>query len=106
VVALKYDKESEKGFLLLESLITLGMIASISLILYPIIVRWMIIRQEAKDEIELNRVFYEASIDWNTNHSVEKEDQVYTIQSNENKLSVKKEKQSIEVYLYDYEFEE
>lgn len=106
MVALKYDKESEKGFLLLESLITLGMIASISLILYPIIVRWMIIRQEAKDEIELNRVFYEASNDWNTNHSVEKEDQVYTIQSNENKLSVKKEKQSIEVYLYDYEFEE
>ena len=105
MVALKYAKESEQGFLLLESLVTLGMIASISLIIYPMIVRWMIIRQEAKEEVELNRVFYEASFDWNTTQTLEKKYKTFTIQSKKNKLSVKNKNQKIEVYLYGYEFE-
>ena len=102
---MKYAKESEQGFLLLESLVTLGMIASISLIIYPMIVRWMIIRQEAKEEVELNRVFYEASFDWNTTQTLEKKYKTFTIQSKKNKLSVKNKNQKIEVYLYGYEFE-
>lgn len=105
MVALKYAKESEQGFLLLESLVTLGMITSISLIIYPMIVRWMIIRQEAKEEVELNRVFYEASFDWNTTQTLEKKYKTFTIQSKKNKLSVKNKNQKIEVYLYGYEFE-
>ena len=102
---MKYAKESEQGFLLLESLVTLGMIASISLIIYPMIVRWMIIQQEAKEEVELTRVFYEASFDWNTTQTLEKKYKTFTIQSKKNKLSVKNKNQKIEVYLYGYEFE-
>jgi len=106
VVVLKYEKKSEQGFLLLESLVTLGMIASISLLIYPMIARWMLIRKEAKDEIELNRIFYEASMEWNTTQSLDENYKGYVIQSNKNKLSIKKENQKVEVYLYDYEFEE
>lgn len=106
MVVLKYEKKSEQGFLLLESLVTLGMIASISLLIYPMIARWMIIRKEAKDEIELNRIFYEASMEWNTTQSLDENYKGYIIQSNKNKLSIKKENQKVEVYLYDYEFEE
>lgn len=106
MVVLKYEKKSEQGFLLLESLVTLGMIASISLLIYPMIARWMIIRKEAKDEIELNRIFYEASMEWNTTQSLDENYKGYVIQSNKNKLSIKKENQKVEVYLYDYEFEE
>lgn len=105
MVALKYEKETEQGFLLLESLVTLGMIASISLMLYPMIARWMILRQEAKDEVELNRVFYETSIDWKSTQSMERKHKGYTIKSKENKLSVEKGNQKIEVYLNGYEFE-
>ncbi|HIZ70878.1 MAG TPA: type II secretion system GspH family protein [Candidatus Atopostipes pullistercoris] len=103
---MKYEKKSEQGFLLLESLVTLGMIASISLLIYPMIARWMLIRKEAKDEIELNRIFYEASMEWNTTQSLDENYKGYVIQSNKNKLSIKKENQKVEVYLYDYEFEE
>lgn len=106
MVVLKYEKKSEQGFLLLESLVTLGMIASISLLIYPMIARWMLIRKEAKDEIELNRIFYEASMEWNTTQSLDENYKGYVIQSNKNKLSIKKENQKVEVYLYDYEFEE
>lgn len=106
MVVLKYEKKSEQGFLLLESLVTLGMIASISLLIYPMIARWMLIRKEAKDEIELNRIFYEASMEWNTTQSLDENYKGYIIQSNKNKLSIKKENQKVEVYLYDYEFEE
>ena len=106
MVVLKYEKKSEQGFLLLESLVTLGMIASISLLIYPMIARWMLIRKEAKDEIELNRIFYEASMEWNTTQSLDENYKGYIIKSNKNKLSIKKENQKVEVYLYDYEFEE
>lgn len=106
MVVLKYEKKSEQGFLLLESLVTLGMIASISLLIYPMIARWILIRKEAKDEIELNRIFYEASMEWNTTQSLDENYKGYVIQSNKNKLSIKKENQKVEVYLYDYEFEE
>ena len=106
MVVLKYEKKSEQGFLLLESLVTIGMIASISLLIYPMIARWMLIRKEAKDEIELNRIFYEASMEWNTTQSLDENYKGYIIQSNKNKLSIKKENQKVEVYLYDYEFEE
>ena len=82
------------------------MIASISLLIYPMIARWMLIRKEAKDEIELNRIFYEASMEWNTTQSLDENYKGYVIQSNKNKLSIKKENQKVEVYLYDYEFEE
>lgn len=102
---MKSVKDKEQGFLLLESLITLGMIAAIILLIYPIIVNWMSIRQEAKNQVELSRVFYEYSADWNATHPINKNDNSYNIQAKENLLRVKEDKKTIEVIIYEYEFE-
>lgn len=105
MVALKFVKDKEQGFLLLESLITLGMITSLVLLMYPLIVNWMSIRQDAKNKVELNRIFYEYSMDWEPTQTFNKNDNRYTVQSKENSLKIKEGSQSIEVTIYEYEFE-
>lgn len=100
---MKFVKDNEAGFLLLESLMTLGMIASILLLIYPTIVNWMAIRQEAKNNVELNRVFYEQSMDWEASTSFNQSND-YSVQSNENLLRVTNQDQKIEVIIYEYEF--
>lgn len=102
---MKFAKDNEAGFLLLESLVTLGMIASIILFIYPNIVNWMSIRQETKNNVELSRVFYEHSMDWKTTQSLNNIKNDYDIQSNEKLLRITKNDRKIEVVIYEYEFE-
>ena len=56
--------DSENGYLLLENLITLIVIMTLLVILYPLITNWIIIRKEAKHELEMSRVLYEISTNW------------------------------------------
>ena len=56
--------DSENGYLLLENLITLIVIMTLLVILYPLITNWIIIRKEAKHELEMSRVLYETSTNW------------------------------------------
>lgn len=102
---MKFVKDNEEGFLLLESLVTLGMIASIILFIYPNIVNWMSIRQETKNNVELSRVFYEHSMDWKTTKSFNNKSNGYNVQSSESLLRVTKNDRKIEVVIYEYEFE-
>lgn len=102
---MKFAKDNEAGFLLLESLVTLGMIASIILFIYPNIVNWMSIRQETKNNVELSRVFYEHSMDWKATQPLNNIRNDYDIQSNEKLLRITKNDRKIEVVIYEYEFE-
>jgi len=102
---LKYVKDNDKGFLLLESLMVLGMIASILLFIYPPLVQWMTLRHETKQEVEMARVFYESSIDWDDATTMTEQSQdSYQIMKNEHLLKVWNKEQSIEVKINDYEF--
>ncbi len=56
--------KNEEGYLLLESLVTLGIIFSIILMIIPLLVHWMMLRNEAKEQVEMNRLFYEYAFEW------------------------------------------
>jgi hypothetical protein len=50
--------------MLLESLITLTVIASIILLSFPLMTDWLILRNNEKDLVEHNRLLYETSMNW------------------------------------------
>lgn len=58
-------KNSENGFLLLDSLVSLTVIMTIILFLNPLITNWLSQRQKAKDLVEDSRLIYEESMEIN-----------------------------------------
>lgn len=102
-----FEKNSEDGYLLLETLTTLGVITSIIFIIFPIVVNWMMIRNDSKNEVELHRVFYEQSFEWDAKTPKnEIYNNAFQIQSDRNTLRVSTNNQAIEVKIYEYEFQE
>ena len=102
-----FEKNSEDGYLLLETLTTLGVITSIIFIIFPIVVNWMMIRNDSKNEVEMHRVFYEESIEWNEKTPQNRKyNNTYQIESDVNTLRVSTDNQAIEVKVYEYEFQE
>lgn len=63
---LKFEKfkNKEKGFLLLESLYTLMVIALVLTITFPLISNWLHLRHIEKNKVEASRKMYESSMQW------------------------------------------
>lgn len=102
-----FEKNNEDGYLLLETLTTLGVITSIIFFIFPIIVNWMIVKNDSKNEVEMHRVFYEESIEWNKKTPQNRKyNNTYQIESDVNTLRVSTDNQAIEVKVYEYEFQE
>lgn len=54
-------------------------------ILYPLITNWIIIRKEAKHELEMSRVLYETSTNWLTYLET---DYPFTIKTSDRAISI------------------
>lgn len=101
----KKNKSSEAGYLLLESLVTVMMLTAIIVILYPLIVDWLIYRQQAKDVVEQNRQLYESSMIWGSemNRIRHSDDGKYSIEMKKNKIKLVGTE--VEVVIYESHFE-
>jgi hypothetical protein len=107
VVALRLIKSKiteEKGYLLLESLVTLSMILAIILILYPLIVDWLVLRETEKENVEHARILYEASMQWPEQlpgRGVEN----YAVYVSDSSLTISKNNKTIGVDIYEVKFD-
>ena len=93
--------DRENGYLLLENLITLMVIMSLLVILYPLITNWIIIRKEAKHEVEMSRVLYEMSTNWPTYSET---DYPFTIKTSDRTISVHYLDLKVGVEIYEANF--
>lgn len=100
---LENQLQDEKGYLLIENLVTLSVILTILVILYPLIVQWLIIREEAKQSVENSRVLYESSVLWPAELQ---EREGYTIESTDHSIFVKYDDVRVGVDIYAVQFSE
>lgn len=96
-------RHNEEGYLLLENLVTLMVILSVLVITYPMIVDWLVIREQRKADVELSRVLYESSVNWPDSR---KTDRDYKIQAGEYSLIVEQNRQSMGVEIHAIHFSE
>lgn len=103
VLKLKKEIRAEEGYLLLENLVTLTVLMAILIMLYPLIVDWLVARDEAKSEVELSRVLYETTTNWpdylETGYP-------FKIKSSEDSVSIQSPQKVIEVKIIEAKFEE
>lgn len=90
-------RHNEEGYLLLENLVTLMVILSVLVITYPIIVDWLVVREQRKADVELSRVLYESSVNWPDSR---KTDRDYKIKSGGHSLMVEQNQQSMGVEIH------
>lgn len=65
VVDLIFDKTSkDNGFVLLEALISFGLVSSLLIITIPFLIELFHIRELSKEQVELSRVLYEEALFW------------------------------------------
>lgn len=65
VVDLKFEKWiDQNGFVLLESLVSLGILAIVLTVMLPFLVDLLAFRKEEKQQVEMNRVLYDSSQLW------------------------------------------
>ncbi len=100
---LENQLQDEKGYLLIENLVTLSVILTILVILYPLIVQWLVIREEAKQSVENSRVLYESSVLWPAELQ---EREGYTIESTDHSIFVKYDDVRVGVDIYAVHFSE
>lgn len=101
---IKSKINEEKGYLLLESLVTLSVIVTILLVLYPLIVDWLVLRETEKAEVEHARIFYEASMQW-PEELPNSNGKDYSIQMTDSNLTISKNNKKIGVDIYEVEFD-
>lgn len=95
VVDLRFEKWiDQNGFVLLESLVSLGILAIVLTVLLPFIVDLLAFRKEEKQQVEMNRVLYDSSHLWEG--SVQKRKWVsgewtYTIYFDDESISISEE---------------
>lgn len=94
-------RRNEDGYLLLENLVTLMVILTILVITYPLIVDWLIIREQAQQDVELSRVLYESSVNW---PATGKDERGYKIGTSNNLLVVEHNHRSMEVEIHAVKF--
>lgn len=56
------NKKQEDGYLLLDSLLTLGILMVIILLMYPLLINWLVAHREAGNLVEESRQMYEDSM--------------------------------------------
>lgn len=65
VVDLIFDKTSkDNGFVLLEALISFGLVSSLLIVTIPFLIELFHIRELSKEQVELSRVLYEEAMFW------------------------------------------
>lgn len=92
---------NEKGYLLLENVVTLTIITVLLLVIYPLIAEWFVVRENSKEEVELSRVLYEASYEW-PNYKLENSN--VKVKSSSASLFVESQNQNIGVEVYEKKF--
>lgn len=97
-------RTNEKGYLLLESLVTLSIIVTILLLLYPLIVDWLLLREQEKEKVEHTRLLYETSMQWPETHS-KNEGQIYSVHATATNLTITKNNREFGVKIYEVEFD-
>lgn len=100
----KSRMSDENGYLLMESLVTLSMILTIILIIYPLITDWLLLREAEKEKVEYARILYEESMQW-PETLITSEGKNYTVQVTDSNLKIFKQNQTIGVDIYEIEFE-
>lgn len=101
---LRRIKANEEGFLLFESLVTLSIIVTILIVLYPLLVDWLVLRETEIKTVEQARTLYELSMEW-PEYNQEYISKSYKIQSTTNSLMVTGNNQKIGVNIYEVHFE-
>jgi len=94
---------NEKGYLLLESLITLSVILAILLLLYPLLVDWLVLRDNEKQIVEQTRVLYESSMTW-SQAPYEENIENYSVTKTPTALTVSHNNRNFEVEIYEVNF--
>lgn len=102
---IKSQITDEKGYLLLESIVTLSLIVTLLLILYPLIVDWLVLREAEKEKVEHTRVLYEASMQWPENLPKIQE-QEYSVRMTDSSLEILNNNKKYGVDIYEVEFDE
>lgn len=78
------------------------MIASILLLLYPLIVDWLVLRAHEKEHVEDMRMLYEHSMQW---PRVQNTEAPYSIETTDTSLTIVKNKQTMGVEIYEVEWD-
>lgn len=110
MVALKFEKikKQETGYMLLESLLTLIVIATILVMFFPMITDWFMLRNNEKYNVEQNRLLYEQSMNWPTelvNETRIARNISYQIKSNADEIKVTSQHNEVGVIIYEVDFE-
>ena len=96
-------RRNEDGYLLLENLVTLLVILAILVLTYPLIVDWLIMREDAQQDVELSRVLYESSVNWPAKIKAERGSKIRT---SSNLLVVEHNHRNMEVEIHGIKFSE
>lgn len=91
---LKKTLKSEKGFLLIESIVALAVLSILLVALYPLVVNWLNLLEIEKANVEMGRSLYEASVEWpknpsNTNSIIESNDTLLRLADDNHRMEVK-----------------
>lgn len=100
----KKFQTNEKGYLLLENLVTLSMLLAILLLLYPMVADWLVQRDYEKQKVEQARLLYESSMTWSPAFH-EKQVGSYLITNTPTSVSVTHHNRNFEVEIYEVNFE-
>lgn len=85
----------EEGYLLAESLLTLTVLMTIILMIFPLVVDWIGNHREAKNAVEESRVIYEDSMTLKNNQSNHLN---YSIEKDKNYIRIKQAETEVEIY--------
>lgn len=97
---MKYKKSlaKEEGYLLLESLLTITILITITIALCPLIINWLSNHQEAKSLVEENRQLYESSIILNNQLPHQQTNERYTIQLDKTRIQINETGTEVIIY--------
>ncbi len=95
--------KQEEGYLLLESIVTLTILATILMFIYPLITDWFILQERKSTEVELARAVYEKSYEW---PEYIEGDKYYYWTVDESKIFASDQDQQIGIEIYEINFEE
>lgn len=95
------NKKNESGFVFLESLISLSILTMVFVSLIPFLIDILHFREDQKEKVEIARVMYDSSSDWNGKNKKEQwvnGEEVYDIHYTNKGIAVRK-KGGKEMYL-------
>lgn len=95
--------KKEEGYLLLESIVTLTIITTILIVIYPLMIEWLVLEKSRAIEVELARAVYQESFEWPDNKITNLNKFNWSI--DKNRLSANDNNQQIEVVIYEVYFE-